>query len=296
MISIIFGKSTLENNVKRDNVTPYANESMRSRVTMSAYWIKQIANLEELCQVLSYTKTSKTPPSNLRIPAGYQRVEIFTAGKIRFSGKEYRRGTILWHTEGDRLNYFSNPDFLFSCVALVFRVNSGERSCPRVSTWDDNSPLSIEDFFLECRNMYGNEKIDHSLFMLYAFFTLMRQTRLENAEASDCRFSVPMKRIMRMFHYEDPSSLSLKRISENVNISISHIHHLFKTELNISPHRYIMKHRIRHACTLLLSNCPIKDISERCGFLHVESFYRSFLKEMRMSPGDYRKRNYHIVT
>ncbi|MBE6366199.1 MAG: helix-turn-helix transcriptional regulator [Lentisphaerae bacterium] len=257
-------------------------------------WLQGICNLQQVTNVLSFAKTADTPPSNEQILPGCQRVEIFTGGKIQLEDREFGRGTILWHSPGDRLNYFCDPAALFSCVTLVFKVKDDRHLMPRISRWDPDSPISVEDFFLESRKLYFNSQNDFELLAFYLGTILLRQICLRPAINPDACYSSKMKIILRMFTYEDPEVLSIKAISAKTGISISHIHYLFNRELNCTPHHYILRKRMLHAQTLLQSNCPIKDIALRCGFQRTEAFYKAFHAAFRITPGDYRKQNGNI--
>ena len=254
-------------------------------------WRQGVCNLCQVVQILSFAKTASVPPCNDRISPGYQRVEIFTGGRILLEDRVLGRGTILWHSPGDRLNYSCDPTILFSCVALVFKVADDRHLMPHISRWDPDSPLSIEDFFLESRRLFVNRGSDPAQLAFYLGSMLMRQIFLRPGENADAAYSSRMKTVLRLFAYEDPDHLSLREISGKTGMSISHIHYLFKRELGITPHQYIMRQRMRHARTLLQSNCPIKDIARRCGFLRTEAFYKAFRAAGGITPGEYRRIN-----
>ncbi len=254
-------------------------------------WFQGICNLRQVTHIIAFAKTASVPPSNEQILPGFQRVEIFTGGKIQLQDKEFGRGTILWHGPGDRLNYFCDPATLFSCVTFVFKVDDDRHLMPRISQWDPDSTISVEDFFLESRKLFMNKQSDPEQLAFYFGSMLMRQIFLRPAGNHDAAFSSRMKIILRLFAYEDPEHLSIREISEKTGISISHIHYLFNKELGITPHHYIIHKRMQHARMLLQSNCPIKDIAYRCGFCGTESFYKAFRADCGMTPGEYRKIN-----
>lgn len=254
-------------------------------------WFQSVCNLQQVVQILSFAKTASIPPCNDRISSGFQRVEIFTGGRIMLEDRELGRGTILWHSPGDRLNYSCDATTLFSCIALVFKVADDRHLMPHISRWDPDSSLSIEDFFLESRRLFMNQESDPELLAFYLGSVLMRQIFLRPKENSDAVYSFRLKTILRLFAYEDPEHLSIREISEKTGMSISHIHRLFKQELGVTPHHYVMHQRMQHARTLLQSNCPIKDIARRCGFSRTAAFYKAFRAACGMTPGEYRRSN-----
>lgn len=254
-------------------------------------WRQGIGNLLQVNRIFAFAKTAGTPPSNEKILPGYQRVEIFTGGRIKLDDRELGRGTILWHGPGDRLNYFCDPATLFSCIAISFKVADDRHLMPRISRWDPDSPLSIEDFFLESRRLFLNRRSDPAQLACYLGSVLMRQIFLRSAETADAGHSPRLELILRLFSSVDPERLSIRFISEKTGISVSHIHYLFKREMGTTPHQYIVRQRMQHARLLLQSNCPIKDLARRCGFQGTEAFYKAFRADCGMTPGEYRRGN-----
>ena len=254
-------------------------------------WRQGVCNLLQVNRLFMFAKTASTPPSNQIIQPGHQRVEVFTGGIIKLDNQELGRGTILWHGPGDRLNYFCDPDSLFSCIAISFKVADARYRMPRISRWDPDSPLSMEEFFLESRRLFMNRQNDPEQIAFYLGTMLMRQVFLHSADNAEAAFSTRLKLILRLFSLEDPEKLSIRNISEKTRISVSYIHYLFKRELGMTPHQYILHKRMQHARMLLQSDCPIKEIARRCGFQGTEAFYKAFRTNCGMTPGEYRKSN-----
>jgi AraC-like DNA-binding protein len=86
-------------------------------------------------------------------------------------------------------------------------------------------------------------------------------------------------------------NISVKKIAESVFLGEYHFSHLFREHANISPYAYILRLRMIYACQLLEgSTFPIKMVGDKCGFNSVQHFIRSFSKNMRCSPSQYRKK------
>jgi two-component system, response regulator YesN len=91
-------------------------------------------------------------------------------------------------------------------------------------------------------------------------------------------------------HYRNPD-LSLNLLSEQFDIHPNYLSRLFKDELGERFVDYVVSVRISHAKRLLLeSKDSIQDIAGNVGYIHPNSFIRTFKKTVGMTPGDYRKK------
>ncbi len=78
--------------------------------------------------------------------------------------------------------------------------------------------------------------------------------------------------------------LSISRISKHLNISESLLSHLFKDEMNIPIHKYILKKRLITAFEKISSGCPAMTAAAECGFSEYSNFYRQYKKAFGFSP------------
>ncbi|MGN0158272.1 MAG: helix-turn-helix domain-containing protein [Brotaphodocola sp.] len=85
--------------------------------------------------------------------------------------------------------------------------------------------------------------------------------------------------------------LSLDRLADYFFASKYHISHIFKDNMGISLHQYILKKRL-HACkNAILSGLPLNTLFQQYGFSDYSSFYRAFRKEYGVSPTDFREQH-----
>lgn len=86
--------------------------------------------------------------------------------------------------------------------------------------------------------------------------------------------------------------LSLAILEEELHLSKYYISHLFGDKLGIRFNDYVNSLRVSESCRLLrVSDMSITEIADASGFGTLRTFNRAFIKQMGVSPSDYRKKN-----
>ena len=68
-----------------------------------------------------------------------------------------------------------------------------------------------------------------------------------------------------------------------------HIVHVFKDNIGISIHQYILKKRLEACKAAMAGEAGITEIGLRYGFSDYSCFYRAFVKEYGIAPKAYRE-------
>lgn len=89
----------------------------------------------------------------------------------------------------------------------------------------------------------------------------------------------------------DPN-LSLETVAEEVGVHPVTLSRIFKQQTGMNFVKYLVRLRLRHAQTLLLTtDKKINQISEEIGYADYRYFRNLFKKEFGMTPSEYRKKN-----
>lgn len=87
--------------------------------------------------------------------------------------------------------------------------------------------------------------------------------------------------------------LSLDTLANQFFMSKYHMLHVFKENMSITIHKYIVIRRLELGKALILSGETISKVHESCGFKDYVTFYRAFKKRYGMSPTAYYEKYNH---
>lgn len=99
-----------------------------------------------------------------------------------------------------------------------------------------------------------------------------------------------MRTVIQYCSQNFTKDLSLTILEEELHLNKYYISHLFGDKLGMRFNDYINSLRISESCRLLrMSALNITEISDASGFGTLRTFNRAFIKQMGMSPSEYRK-------
>lgn len=112
-------------------------------------------------------------------------------------------------------------------------------------------------------------------------------TTLRAQTAASTRFSNLVAEIA-----EDPrGDLTIPALASRTGISERSFVRRFKKETGLTPGQYVQSARVEKAKTLLeTTDWPLAKVSEKSGIRSLDTLHRLFLKNLGVTPGDYRKR------
>lgn len=86
-------------------------------------------------------------------------------------------------------------------------------------------------------------------------------------------------------HYSQP--ITLETLSQAVNMSPFHLNRLFRVQVGLPPHAYLMQWRVRNALPLLRRAMPLAQVALEVGFANQSHFTRWFRRIVGVTPGHY---------
>lgn len=124
-------------------------------------------------------------------------------------------------------------------------------------------------------------------YLLALFAELLAMMKISKPSVGD---SGALRSIVSFCAKNFTENLSLSLLEEKLHLNKYYISHLFSEKLGLRFNDYVNSLRISEACRYLLnSDYSITEISEIVGFNTLRTFNRAFIKQIGVSPSDYRK-------
>jgi AraC-like DNA-binding protein len=246
---------------------------------------------------LSRVSTYKSPLGGSRRPisTGEDEVlfEVIQEGSVYGLEDEpilHGEGAVFCHRAGQRSVSDSPPDSYYHCYVLWFdcRRNEFPADWPRVFRWKDRKTMHA--FMEEMLHAFHYAALDRdvvgNLILSRLDFELERSRSLTRTQANPPQLIAATDFMNR--NYAKP--LSLEDVAGAADISVSHLHMLFRKHLGESPHQYLIRKRLRIAGhALASSNLSVKVVAAEVGYPNVENFCRAFKKFFGRSASEYRE-------
>ncbi|MDE1146470.1 MAG: helix-turn-helix transcriptional regulator [Azospirillaceae bacterium] len=83
--------------------------------------------------------------------------------------------------------------------------------------------------------------------------------------------------------------IPLKDVAEACQLSVSQLVRAFRTSVGLTPHQWLINHRLDRAKVLLDGGHPLVDIAAACGFSDQSHFTRTFTRRLGIAPGAWRR-------
>jgi AraC-like DNA-binding protein len=246
---------------------------------------------------LTRAGTYKSPLGGSRKPASVDPNELLF--EIIHEGSVYGmeekpvlhgEGAVFCHRAGQVSVSDSPPESYYSCYVVWFDCPDEEfrRDWPRCFQWKDRK--SMHAFMEEMLQAFHDSTLDRDviggLILARLEFELERSRSLERAQDVHPQLSLATDFINR--NYAQP--LSLDDVAKAAEVSVSHLHMLFRAHLGESPHQYLIQKRMRIAGhALATGNQSIKVVAAEVGYPNAENFCRAFRKFFGRSASEYRR-------
>ncbi|MEM9644093.1 MAG: AraC family transcriptional regulator [Planctomycetota bacterium] len=119
----------------------------------------------------------------------------------------------------------------------------------------------------------------------------IERTREQTGDATS--FGRVMEHLQTHFD-QNPSTIFLAKMA---GLSVSQFERRFRRAFGASPHQYLIRVRIEHACRLLVdTNQTVSEVAQACGFYDHAHFSRRFRRLMNVTPSKYRSQSRDIAS
>jgi len=118
----------------------------------------------------------------------------------------------------------------------------------------------------------------------------MSDTPAKGVCLKSLRMDQRVQRVKTLIESNFDRDLSVSEMARSVNLSVSHLQHLFKHDLDQSPAQYLQAFRFERAREFLESSpLSIKQIMFRIGLKDRSNFERRFKQVYKLTPVQYRR-------
>jgi len=253
------------------------------------------AHLRGLRGASHYHQPAGRHPHGSIIQRGQERIELVTAGRGWIWHRErwcqVDAGSLAWHCVGDQTIARSDFDDPYRCLAVHIAVDpDAARPAPRLSRWDDLD--EVRAFTRRVLRDVVDERFPDAVIAAYAYGVLLYRAHTDHHRRRHGGLPPPLTAAIELIEAGFAAELPSERIAEAAGWSVPHLHAAFKRHLEVTPHQYLIRRRLRAAREMLTtSGHPIAVVAQDCGFGDPAHFSRAFRQAVGMTPSAYRQRN-----
>ncbi len=144
----------------------------------------------------------------------------------------------------------------------------------------------ISGLFLKMRNLEAAPLTESERrVLLKAFFTeLLVCLPVDGKEAPDVRLHAITRQAIEYIGKNMGGDLSVTALSQKLHVSSSYLSHLFKKDLRVPLHKYVLEKRLILTKEKIKNGVPVTVAAEECGFRDYSGFYRQYVKAFGFSP------------
>lgn len=257
--------------------------------------VVKTSNWKTLEAVSHYHQPAGCHPQGAALPDYYEKVEVVTGGRgwIRdqVAWREVGPGDVIWNQPGDCTigrSDFADP---YRCLAVTFITRRKRGSgMPRFSHWPDGEEVRV--FTRECVRLFFDDRFDRRVLFDYVLGRLIFRVKVHGHETGRRGLPSGILAVMQKIERDYAGPCRLEELATVAGWSVAHLHEVFREKLEITPHRFLMQHRLRVARERLAStNQPVKQIAVECGFADAAAFSHAFKAAMGGTPRQYRERS-----
>lgn len=151
------------------------------------------------------------------------------------------------------------------------------------------SNVGVTDIFNELRHLTAETIADTERnILLKANFArlLVAISKSKESERGYSDFSPITRKVIEIIASDYTADLSAARIAKTMRISISHLQHVFKSDMHVSLHRYVIEKRLTYASSLISIGTNATDAALAAGFGDYSGFYKQYKMYFGHAPSE----------
>ena len=172
-------------------------------------------------------------------------------------------------------------------IILLTANNSSEHVVSGYSKGADayiTKPFDVSIIKSQISRLIRNRELIREKYMTHNFMVEVSTSNMSR----DDEFIVRLRKLLENNLSE--SDFNVKKLSEDLNISTTHLYRKLKTLTGLSPVEFIRTFKLQKACELLSnSDLSIKEIGYRLGFNNLSYFVKCFREQFSLTPSAYRQ-------
>lgn len=249
-------------------------------------------NIPRILNVWFYQAPLGVSPSPRIISRYNHEVEIITSGRGFYDYQdvtyEAAPGTVIYHMPGEETIHMNDPENPYECIVIVFEYISGS-DISGIAQWADR--ISFRAFIDNILTEYHSENKDMeklSYFVFGQLYWLYKSSKPE--QPSQNRRHSDIQKIMKWIDNNFNHDINIAKLADMANLSIPHLHTVFKELVHQTPYQYLQNRRILEARKLLATTrLSIKELCIDAGFNDIGNFCRLFKKLHGVTAQEYRQ-------
>lgn len=262
----------------------------KDRLPQSAFPPAEI----ELQVVAHYHQPADRQPKPRKAEPWQEIVELVTTGRgwLQMKRGEWRKvgpGDLLWHGPGEYTIGRSDDRNPYRCLAATFKVTGRKGAgLPRISHWPDLA--AVRQLTTEVVGAFYEAQPDRAAVGHYLYSVLWYRARRHLRAGRLDDFPSQLREAMEILDHDTAGRVSLPELAQRVGWSLPHLHAMFRVHLEVAPHQWQLRRRLRRAQERLLGTSDsIKEIAHDLGFHDSAALVRAFKKFSGCTPGFYRE-------
>lgn len=138
-----------------------------------------------------------------------------------------------------------------------------------------------------CEFLFGNSSYIEKEDELIKFFSKLFSIHLKESKIKieDKSF----EKILKFLKENYKENVSLDELSKEFKLNSFYIIRLFKSQINMTPHTFLLNLKINNAKEFIKKGYSLADTAFECGFADQSHFHRNFLKIVATTPREYQQ-------